>query len=218
MAVLPPITGRQWLYLGFMHCLIPAIISGAINFGIATPMYRDKPIHMFTFPNNLAGDAAVTAFIQTTITFLLDGALTSVDVRKGIAKPIPFYLPRFSIFRLIFPEGQDLDNFGPAPSGRYRLRRLWLTIRSGLVLSLLVILPMWGLGVGIACAVWPEVTSSEGGSGWPEPQVFKAIYAFCLAMITTPVSTIAALSNAARIRDDKEVVATSDRTVALQRV
>ncbi|KAJ3182270.1 hypothetical protein HDU85_003312 [Gaertneriomyces sp. JEL0708] len=218
MAVLPPITVRQWLSLGLMHCLVPAIVSAAINFGLATPMYRNRPVHMFTFPNNLAGDAAVTVFIQTTITFIIDGALTSIDIRKGIAKPIPFYLPRFSIFRLIFPENQDLDNFGPAPAGGSRLRRLWLTIRSGLLLSLLVILPMWGLGVGIACAVWPEVTTSEGGSGWPEPQVFKAIYAFCLALITTPVSTIAALSNAARISDDKQVAAMSDRTVALQRV
>ena len=57
---LPPVTlltKRHKIYLTIFQGLIPAIVDGAVNFGIQTAVYdNDKPINLFPFPNTLAGD------------------------------------------------------------------------------------------------------------------------------------------------------------------
>lgn len=48
------------------------------------------PIRVFEFPNTLAGDATVTIFIQTVMTWFIELVLVNRDLRSGHIQPIGF--------------------------------------------------------------------------------------------------------------------------------
>src|SRR4051812_39041358 len=57
---------------------------------------KSAPIRLFQLPNTLAGDAAVTVFVQCLITFLIDTMLVGRDLRKGNIRPIGVPKPQFA--------------------------------------------------------------------------------------------------------------------------
>ncbi|KAG0347893.1 hypothetical protein BG004_006612 [Podila humilis] len=84
------LTTRHVLYLVFMHMIGAMILDGSINFGLATAMYKGTkdPISIWPLPNTLAGDAAVTIIIQTTLTWILDRLAVGGDLKKGLVAPL----------------------------------------------------------------------------------------------------------------------------------
>lgn len=48
------------------------------------------PIRLFRFPNTIAGDAALTIFIQCVITWFIELVLVNRDIRTGHIQPIGF--------------------------------------------------------------------------------------------------------------------------------
>ncbi|OAA55234.1 hypothetical protein SPI_08329 [Niveomyces insectorum RCEF 264] len=89
------LTGYQFFYIFGLDGLGAFILSGGINFAIAYAMYRTidsnlHPIRLFQFPNTLAGDATVTIFIQTVMTWFIELVLVNRDLRSGHVQPIGF--------------------------------------------------------------------------------------------------------------------------------
>lgn len=83
----------QWWYLTAGQSLVAAIISGAINFGVACATYnhydRDTPVRLWSwFPVPLAGDMGVTVIIQQIISHLLTSALVHHDLTNGPIGPL----------------------------------------------------------------------------------------------------------------------------------
>ncbi len=48
------------------------------------------PIRVFEFPNTLVGDAVVTTFIQTVMTWFIELVLVNRDLRGGTVQPVGF--------------------------------------------------------------------------------------------------------------------------------
>ncbi|EFX05250.1 hypothetical protein CMQ_3319 [Grosmannia clavigera kw1407] len=89
------LTPYQFFYIFIIDGMGAFILSGAINFAIAYAMYKtinsDKhPIRLFQFPNTIAGDAALTVFIQCVITWFIELILVNRDIRSGHIQPIGF--------------------------------------------------------------------------------------------------------------------------------
>ena len=86
-----------------------AAIDGAANFGIACAMYRtgtDKISMWKLSENTVAGDMAVTVFIQGTLTYIIAGSMVHVDMRNGKVAAFPFPWPdtRFAVVDFEAPE------------------------------------------------------------------------------------------------------------------
>lgn len=61
----PVLTRRTLLYLLVVQGLGPGVIDAAINFGIHVAVFNnDKAVHLFPFPNTIAGDMVVTLVVQ----------------------------------------------------------------------------------------------------------------------------------------------------------
>ncbi|CAI5465091.1 unnamed protein product [Closterium sp. Yama58-4] len=82
----------QLIYLLVVQGVGSAILDAGANFGIATAMYRGSPdpVRVWELPNSLAGDAIVTIMIQGTLTWVIAGLLTRLDVKSERIQPI-FY-------------------------------------------------------------------------------------------------------------------------------
>ncbi|CAO1632846.1 unnamed protein product [Sympodiomycopsis kandeliae] len=83
----------QWWYLTLGQSLLAAVISGAINFGVACATYnhydKNTPVRLWQwYPVPLAGDMGVTVIIQQIISMLLTSALVHHDLTNGPIGPL----------------------------------------------------------------------------------------------------------------------------------
>ncbi|TPX69383.1 hypothetical protein SpCBS45565_g02415 [Spizellomyces sp. 'palustris'] len=220
-ALLPALTTRQVLYLLLMHSLGAGILDAGINFVIAYFMYRDQPTYLWSLPNTIAGDAAVTVLIQVTLTWIIDGGLVHNDVRKGVTQPIltsqngdtsvsTWTLPRRGFLGWLC--ASSLDIFVAGLPFTERMRRLANAALRGFVVSICVLPFFWGIGIGLACAIWKGLASGDQVSGWPGPQIFKGVYAFVLGAFTTPLSSIVGMAQAGDLGSEIDEAA-SDTTL-----
>ncbi|KAJ8126643.1 hypothetical protein O1611_g6994 [Lasiodiplodia mahajangana] len=88
-------TLHQIFYIFILDGIVSALFAGGINFAIAYALYHDRgtdesPIRLFQFPNTLAGDTAVTIFVQFLTTWIIEAILVNYDLRKGGVQPIGF--------------------------------------------------------------------------------------------------------------------------------
>ncbi|PWN52213.1 hypothetical protein IE53DRAFT_312561, partial [Violaceomyces palustris] len=80
----------QWWYLIVAQGFVACVISGAINFGVATAMYRSAPsINLWTFSRStVAGDMGVTVIIQQIVSFIITSSLVHHDLAAGPIGPL----------------------------------------------------------------------------------------------------------------------------------
>ncbi|GAK63090.1 uncharacterized protein PAN0_002c1292 [Moesziomyces antarcticus] len=80
----------QWWYLVFGQSIVAAIISGAINFGVAVALYRTQPtINIWTFDRQtVAGDMGVTVIVQQIVSFIITSSLVHHDLYAGPIGPL----------------------------------------------------------------------------------------------------------------------------------
>ncbi|PWN39285.1 hypothetical protein IE81DRAFT_326687 [Ceraceosorus guamensis] len=82
--------GREFWYLLVMQGVGAALISGAINFGIAVACYKHQVgTRIWPFePLTVAGDMGVTVIIQQVVSMLITSALVHADVNGGPVAPL----------------------------------------------------------------------------------------------------------------------------------
>ncbi|EPQ28275.1 uncharacterized protein PFL1_04102 [Pseudozyma flocculosa PF-1] len=80
----------QWWYLTFGQSLVAAVISGAINFGVAVALYKGRDtVDLWTFSRQtVAGDMGVTVIIQQIVSFIITSSLTHHDLYAGPIGPL----------------------------------------------------------------------------------------------------------------------------------
>ncbi|GAA6020771.1 hypothetical protein JCM8202_004571 [Rhodotorula sphaerocarpa] len=220
-----------------------AIIDGAANFGVACAMYRTVHapgrITMWNIrENTIAGDCAVTVFIQGILTFVISSALVHVDLRTGKIDAFPYPWPdtRFAVL-----QGPD-----PDPSTHTLRQRLWWTFhqRHGLgrglhffsgshVNDLLEPKLGWRVrGQRLFWSTWKGSVMSAlyflvlwpltiaiiapiwGGAdmqGTWVPQAIKLVFGFTLGLLQTPFVCLIALGAEDSVRDHRREV--HDRNV-----
>eukprot|EP01114_Cavostelium_apophysatum_P022960 TRINITY_DN8492_c0_g1_i1.p1 TRINITY_DN8492_c0_g1~~TRINITY_DN8492_c0_g1_i1.p1 ORF type:complete len:251 (+),score=21.96 TRINITY_DN8492_c0_g1_i1:131-883(+) len=186
------LTTKQLLSLIFMHSIGAGILDGAINFGIACAMYKGAShVSLWYFPNTLAGDIGVTIIIQSVLTYILDGMLSSKDARNGVIPPLEpkrWMLNSRGIVRWFVATSMDL--LEPKLTGKVRAKRFGRMLACSLIYTVLVFLVFWPIGIAILAGI-----GGSGGlrwDGWPWPEIFKGLFGFGMGVIQTPFITVLA--------------------------
>ncbi|KAK1580368.1 uncharacterized protein LY79DRAFT_592185 [Colletotrichum navitas] len=184
------LSGRQIFYIFGLDGIGAAVISGGINFAIAYGMYSTQnvdlhPIRLFQLPNTLAGDAAVTILIQTTVTWFIELVLVENDMKNGAVRPIDFVRePSRPLLRwlMLLDRKQVTNPKSRAGSHTDHAVRIGLMF----IISFLI---LWPASIGILSTIGER----RAGSDWDwyfqrewAPQVFKAVFGGLLALLTTP--------------------------------
>lgn len=188
----------QLLYIFVGHGIGSFIISGGIEFAIAYGMYHspDHPVRLFRLPNTLAGDTAVTIFVQLVVTFWIETILVYIDLKNRIIRGLHIFRPPQNRWvRLYF----DLD---PEPvvvsDERTRGGRLWQAVcenffflLSGAVRALLLSIPVffifWPSAVGIATSFGEHRGGDYYYNHFPAPQLYKLVFGGTLGLVITPI-------------------------------
>jgi hypothetical protein len=182
--------GKSLLFpsVALLHSFPLLLSSPATN--PTTAMYTTQdtaahPIRLFQLPNTLAGDAAVTIIVQSLITWLIECALVSRDLRTGGVSPIGFLpRPQHPLLRRLF----FLDEFASGASPKQH----WLVflvenIARALATAVVGFVLLWPVSVGVLTAFGRR----EGGDWVYEktwtPQVFKFVLGGVWALLQTPV-------------------------------
>eukprot|EP00898_Chlorokybus_atmophyticus_P009190 jgi/Chlat1/9272/Chrsp99S09296 len=184
---------RTFLYLLILFCLGAAVLDGAINFGIAAAMYHSADnVRVWKLPNTLAGDTAVTIFVQNTLTWVIAGASVRADVRKGKygIRPLPWNHKWDTGWYYWLCRG----NMDLTSSRLGFFPRLVAAVIRGLAFSALTFLPSWPIAVGALAGTY----GSDTIGGWPAPPIYKLIFAACLGFVFTPIPAYIALKQAGR--------------------
>eukprot|EP01117_Protostelium_nocturnum_P005210 TRINITY_DN1895_c0_g1_i1.p1 TRINITY_DN1895_c0_g1~~TRINITY_DN1895_c0_g1_i1.p1 ORF type:complete len:228 (+),score=63.49 TRINITY_DN1895_c0_g1_i1:141-824(+) len=146
------LTTRTIIYLIILKIIGSTILNGGINFGLAIALYRnEKTIRVWLFPNTLAGDAAVTVFIQGILTWIIDTMMTSADVRKGVygisPRVPPQWIKKNAFFQWMYKS--NLDILEPNIGARETFRRLFHSFLRSLPYCVFVFVLAWPIGCGI---------------------------------------------------------------------
>ncbi|KAI1125568.1 hypothetical protein F5Y10DRAFT_227652 [Nemania abortiva] len=196
LKILPPsdhLTLRQFIYIVILHGIGSALISGGINFAIAYALYHDKgtndsPIRLFQFPNTLAGDTAVTIFVQFLITWMVECHFVNWDLRKGVIQPIGFIRePRRKFIRWFMFLDRHVEAH-EASSLKHWLAFLLSQVIRSLVVVAATFVVIWG-----ACVGFLTLVGKHHGEDWDwyytplwTPELFKLIQGAALGLFFTP--------------------------------
>ncbi len=148
-----------------------------------------SPIRLFEFPNTLAGDAVVTIFVQTLITWLIELLLVNRDLRTAHVAPIGFVAepaPHRRLLRWFLLLDRASEQHEPGSAAHWA-RFLLSQVLRALLVGVAAFVVLWGPAVGILTAV-----GEHRGGDWSfhdrwAPQVFKLVFGGVLALLTTPL-------------------------------
>lgn len=165
-------------------------------------MYHSQSnINFFPFPNTIAGDLAVTNFIQGALNYVVPNVTLEADNRLG--KRLPWrglWNPSLRLLdRICSLTGrkrqawdfliQSEDILAPPVKPKTLITRLFSAILRGLFLSVFLFLFTWSLSVAIACPIY---CGRNIGSTWA-PQGIKGIYGGVHALIEIPLASFLVL-------------------------
>ncbi|KAI0103899.1 hypothetical protein GGR51DRAFT_235634 [Nemania sp. FL0031] len=187
-------TPHQIFYIFILSGIVSAIFAGGINFGIAYALYHDRggddsPIRLFQFPNTLAGDTAVTIFVQFLTTWVIETALVNYDLRKGGVQPIGFIPePKWKYLRwFMFLDRHEQTH--KVSSLRHWIQFLFSQVLRSLILAILTFPFVFGASVGFLTLVG---TRHDGDWDWYypatwTPEIFKLVQGAVLGLLFTPL-------------------------------
>ncbi|BGP42161.1 hypothetical protein JCM10449v2_006166 [Rhodotorula kratochvilovae] len=187
--------------------------------------------------NTVAGDVAVTVFIQGILTFVIASGMVHVDMRHGGIDAFPYPWPdtQFAVVKGADPEaatsrrsklwrtfhqrhglGRGLhffsgshvnDIFDLSLTWRELAVRLFWSVWKGSVLSALFFLVYWPITIAI---IAPLYGGRDMAGTWI-PQAIKCIFGFLLGLLMNPLCAMIALGSEDSVRAHRREV--HDRNV-----
>jgi hypothetical protein len=146
------------------------------------------PIRLWELPNTLAGDGAVTIIIQCIVTWMIELALVSHDLRSGNVQAIGFVPEPKNRWVRWFMLLDQVDK--PEPTTREFVME-WATFLvnnalRGFLVAVVSFPFFWPASVGILTTL-----GTRTGGDWDyqrtwTPEIFKGILGAALAVVTTP--------------------------------
>lgn len=148
-----------------------------------------SPIRLFKFPNTLAGDTAVTTFIQFLTTWVAESILVNYDLRKGGVQPIGFIPePRWKYVRwYMFLDRREQTH--EVSSFKHWLRFLYSQVIRSLILAVLFFPFIFGASLGFLTLVGRHRHNDWDwyyDATWA-PELFKLVQGALLGLLFTPV-------------------------------
>jgi hypothetical protein len=197
----------HWIIL---QTIVSTIISCSLNFGICTLSYRgNEAPTTFGWPSPMAGDYAVTIYLQTTLSFFVSCTLMTVDVLKGKVEPRAAYdvawLPSndskydwyADVCTLAIP---SRDVSGNIESYCTRVKNH--AIRSIPWLAF-VGLALWPLFSGVSYLIWEK----RGYGDFPLPEAITSFMGLLITIMTVPFWAVMILMRVGRkIQQDQPFI------------
>lgn len=159
------------------------------------------PVTLLRLPNTLAGDAALTIIIQTLVTWLIEWAAVTSDLRAGKVAPLAYSPASPRVRRLLgVPEvardGAGSRETGQDTPGSYKNRRAqgMLSLPGHAVRIIALLVPAFILFWPPSLAILTTVGTRSGSdyvfpSRWA-PQVFKLVLGGVLGLLVTPLMAL----------------------------
>ncbi|KAI3333717.1 hypothetical protein F4824DRAFT_512864, partial [Ustulina deusta] len=188
-------TLHQIFYIFVIDGIFAAVVSGGINFAIAYALYHDRgtkksPIRLFQFPNTLAGDTAVTIFIQFLTTWVIESILVNHDLKKGGVQPIGFIAePKWRYLRWFVFLDRDRQTY-EVRSIKHWLWFLFSQIIRSLILAAVFFPFIFGASVGFLTLFGRHEQGDWYYSAKWAPEIFKLVQGAVLGLLFTPLIVI----------------------------
>ncbi|KAJ8111985.1 hypothetical protein ONZ43_g5495 [Nemania bipapillata] len=185
-------TLHQIFYIFILDGIVSAIFAGGINFAIAYGLYHDRgtkdsPIRLFQFPNTLAGDVAVTTFVQFLTTWVIESLLVNYDLRKGGVQPIGFIPEPKSKYLRWFMFLDRQEDTHKVSSLKHWLRFLFSQVIRSLISAAVVFPFVWGASVGFLTLFGHHEDNDWYYSATWAPEIFKLVQGAVLGLLFTPL-------------------------------
>lgn len=232
---IPPLSLSQKLYIVLPQMIGAAILDGLANFGIGCAMYLNaKNVRIWILKNNtVAGDMALTIFIQGVLTFCIASGMVHVDLRKnkisafrypwpdtswGAAKRLPPDHAKTRVGRLWrrfhnshgfsrglhFFSGSDVNDIFDSRLTRSQFfTRLFWSIWKGSVLSVFYFFLIWPISIAIVSPIWAG--QNLGNRNFTAPLI-KAVYGFIFGLLMNPVCAMIAMGSEDSVRHHREEI------------
>lgn len=143
-----------------------------------------KPIKLWRLPNTLAGGAAVTTFVQSVITWFIEMAIVTGDLRKGRVQPIAvFPEPESKLMRWYF----CLPYSSVATKRVSRFRQALRQVARALVSAVILFFLLWPPTIGILAIVGTRQGNDYYYKRYPTPQIFSFLFGAILGLLQTPL-------------------------------
>ncbi|KAI1419077.1 hypothetical protein F5Y12DRAFT_779733 [Xylaria sp. FL1777] len=188
-------TLHQLFYIFVIDGIGAAGVAGGINFAIAYALYHnrgtvDSPIRLFQFPNTLAGDTAVTIFIQFLTTWVIESILVNYDLRKGGVQPIGFIPePKWRYLRWFLLLDRREQTF-KVRSVKHWLWFLFSQVVRSLILAVVFFPVIFGVSVGLLTLVGHYHNGDWYYPAKWAPELFKLVQGAVLGLLFTPLMVI----------------------------
>ncbi|KXX76954.1 hypothetical protein MMYC01_207608 [Madurella mycetomatis] len=206
------LTAHQLFYILVLNGVGAVILSGGINFAVAYAMYANlQPPHppplLFTLPSSFLGDAAVTAIIQSCVSWLVPLFFVNYDLAHRRVAPLGIFPEPAShlVRRLFFLDhyngGSGLGHGGKSGSSSPSIPPSSSGCGPGCVPSVGFFLAQLGRAMAVAVmsfcvligptvGILMAVGTRYGGDWvfldkWTGP-LFKLVYGGVLSLLTSP--------------------------------
>ncbi|KAG0141197.1 hypothetical protein CROQUDRAFT_664159 [Cronartium quercuum f. sp. fusiforme G11] len=205
-----------------------AALDGLFNFGIGCAMYLNATsVRIWILAENtVAGDMAITIFIQGILTFCIASGMVHVDLRKNKVDAFPYPWPdtawgtvakkdpeatKWLVVKwwrkfnndqgfsrgLHFFSGSDVnDIFNRKLTGRQFLQRLCWSVWKGSVLSVIYFFILWPISIAIVAPIWEH----DQLAGKFTAPLIKAVYGAVYGLIQNPVCAMIAMGSEDSVR------------------
>ncbi|PRP73532.1 hypothetical protein PROFUN_02541 [Planoprotostelium fungivorum] len=211
----------QAAYVLISHCIVPGIINFVINGLIAWIRWKEQTeVYVWSGPGHLAVGLIPGIFIQSTITWIMNGALCSNDIRKGMFGLSPLATPSFyegfgpKIRWFITP---CMDLFQPGIVNRTRLLRLRNLAMRGFLLGCVSFFIMWPSTALLLSKGYEETLEPSHAA------VFFGVFYALLALWQTPLIAFIAMIRIGQTEEEETLmspipygVAVTSKTLTLE--
>jgi len=180
---------RQWIYVAVLQGVGAGLVDLGLNYLVGYATYQkfiSSTVPVWGWPNLIGGQVIVETLVESLLTWLIVGTMTSLDIRNGRVAPlVQVDLPRF----LAKLETKDLLNCKSSSGCKRRCAEFGRVLLSGLKYAGINILIF---SIPTVCILM-IIEAAKGPFTGLDTIWISAIYGALLGVFITPLVAVCAL-------------------------